>query len=54
MGLKPAGERVFVEAFLYKYHTVLLLAFMLVKADKALLAKPVLHTMGTVVNNRGD
>jgi hypothetical protein len=35
MGVKSARERVLVETFPDRYHPLLLLAFMLVKADKA-------------------
>jgi hypothetical protein len=52
MGFMPARKRVPGGAFSDKKHPLLLLAFMLVKADKARIAESVLHTMGTVTDCR--
>jgi hypothetical protein len=52
MGVKPTGKRVSVETFSDKKHSLLLLAYMLVKADKARFAEFVFHTMGTIANSR--
>jgi hypothetical protein len=49
MGNKPTGARVFVETFPDRYNPLLLLAFMLVKADKAVLAEPLFHAMGAII-----
>jgi hypothetical protein len=51
MGDMSASERVLVETFPDKYHSLLLLVFMPFKAYKTQFFEPVLHALVAIINS---